>query len=377
MSELTLVATSSFGLEAIVKREVEALGFTVSRVENGKVLYAASEDAITESNLWLRTADRVLLLMGEFKARSFDELFEGTRKLPWDQWITKDGKFTVTGKSVKSRLHSVPDCQSVVKKAVVENLKTRYETDWFKEDGPSFTIQVSILKDTATLTIDTSGQGLHKRGYRKSSTEAPLKETLAAAMIQLSYWKTGRLLVDPFCGSGTIPIEAAMIGRNIAPGLHRAFAAETWPRIGKKRWDKSRANAKAMSDYYIDLAICASDHDDRAVAAARDNAARALVSDTIRYSVNSFADAELSEDYGIVITNPPYGERIGKRNEVEQLYQTMGARLKTLRTWSVYILTSHDRFEQLYGRKAHRRRKLYNGRIKVDYYQYYGTRPPS
>ena len=261
MSSIKLIATATFGLEAVVKREVINLGYTDLVTEDGKVTFSADLDAIPKANLWLRSADRVLLKMGEFKALSFEELFEGTKALPWDDWITEDGKFTVTGKSVKSKLFSVPDCQAIVKKAVVERMKQKYKKDWFSETGPEFTIQVSLLKDIATLTIDTSGTGLHKRGYRAQSVEAPLKETLAAALVELSFWNKDRLLLDPFCGSGTIPIEAAMIGRNIAPGLGRSFASEDWPRVGKGLWKQARVEALKSIDQDTRIRIRGSDID--------------------------------------------------------------------------------------------------------------------
>ncbi|RKD33935.1 THUMP domain-containing class I SAM-dependent RNA methyltransferase [Thermohalobacter berrensis] len=376
MSEIELIATSTFGLEAVVKREVQALGYNHIKVENGKVTFKADESAIPKANLWLRSADRVLLKMGEFKALSFEELFEKTKALPWDEWITEDGEFTVTGKSIKSKLYSVPDCQSIVKKAVVEKLKTKYNREWFEETGPKFTIQVSLLKDIATLTIDTSGVGLHKRGYRVDQVEAPLKETLASAMVQLSYWNKDRLLLDPFCGSGTIAIEAAMIGKNIAPGLNRSFASEEWPRVGKKLWKEARVEAFESIDQDVRLNIIASDIDSKAIEIAKENAFEAGVDDCIKFKNMDVLDMKVKEKYGVIICNPPYGERLGERKEVQELYRRVGKKFKKLDTWSIYVLTSNEKFEKLYGKRADRKRKLYNGRIKVDYYQYYGPRPP-
>lgn len=375
MTNIQLIATSTFGLEAVVKREVEQLGYKEITVENGKITFSCDESGVPRTNLWLRTADRVLLKMGEFKALSFEELFQGTKALPWDEWITEDGEFTVTGKSVNSKLYSVPDCQAIVKKAVVEKLKEKYKTDWFKESGPKFTIQVSILKDIATLTIDTSGDGLHKRGYRVKNVEAPIKETLAAAIVSLSYWNSSRVLLDPFCGSGTIPIEAAMMGRNIAPGLQRSFASEKWPRIGDTLWKKARKEAFKEINQNTDINIYASDINPKAVEAAKENAYEAGVDDCISFDVKDMSNIDISNDYGVIICNPPYGERLGEKKEAEDLYKKMGKIFKELDTWSIYVITSNEDFEQLYGKKADKKRKLYNGRIKVDYYQYYGPRP--
>ncbi len=373
---MELIATTTFGLEAVVKRELQALGYTDIKVTDGKVAFKADKEDIPRANLWLRTADRVLLSLGEFKALSFDELFEKTKALPWGSWITREGKFTVNGKSVKSQLFSISDCQAIVKKAVVEKLKEKYAEEWFPETGPEYTIQVSLLKDIATLTIDTSGTGLHKRGYRQEAVEAPLKETLAAAMIQLSYWNKNRVLLDPFCGSGTIPIEAALFGRNIAPGLNRRFASEEWPIIGKELWKKAKVEAFNAIDHDTPVRILASDIDPKAINTAEANALQAGVDDCIRFSVNSLEQLQVKESYGVVITNPPYGERIGNQKEISRLYKTMGQKFRNDSTWSVYVLTPEEKVENLYGAKAHRKRKLYNGNIKVDLYQYYGKRPP-
>lgn len=376
MEQIELIATSTFGLESVVKREVLALGYEDIEVENGKVTFKCDEKAIPKTNIWLRTADRVLLKMGEFKATSFEELFEKTKALPWEDWITEDGEFTVVGKAVDSKLMSVPDCQSIVKKAVVEKLKTKYNTEWFKETGAKFTIQVSILKDIATLTIDTSGEGLHKRGYRLESVEAPIKETLAAALVQLSFWNHERVLVDPFCGSGTIAIEAAMIGKNIAPGIQRNFVSEEWPRVKKEYWKDERISARKAIIQDRDLKIIASDIDKKAAKIAEENAFEIGVDDCIEFKTEDVLNLKLNDEYGVIISNPPYGERIGEKKEVEKLYRGIGKKFNKLDTWSIYILTSNTGFEKLYGKKADRRRKLFNGRIRVDYYQYYGPRPP-
>lgn len=376
MEQIELIATSTFGLESVVKREVLALGYEDIEVENGKVTFKCDEKAIPKANIWLRTADRVLLKMGEFKATSFEELFEKTKALPWEDWITEDGEFTVVGKAVDSKLMSVPDCQSIVKKAVVEKLKTKYNTEWFKETGAKFTIQVSILKDIVTLTIDTSGEGLHKRGYRLESVEAPIKETLAAALVQLSFWNHERVLVDPFCGSGTIAIETAMIGKNIAPGIQRNFVSEEWPRVKKEYWKDERISARKAIIQDRDLKIIASDIDKKAAKIAEENAFEIGVDDCIEFKTEDVLNLKLNDEYGVIISNPPYGERIGEKKEVEKLYRGIGKKFNKLDTWSIYILTSNTGFEKLYGKKADRRRKLFNGRIRVDYYQYYGPRPP-
>lgn len=375
MGNIKLIATSTFGLESIVKTELLNLGYKDIVVTDGKVTFSGNEQDIVRTNLWLRTADRILLHMGEFKALTFDELFEKTKALPWEQWITEDAKFTVIGKSVKSKLYSVPDCQSIVKKAVVEKLKQTYHTQWFHETGPEYKIQVSILKDMATLTIDTSGVGLHKRGYRTRTVEAPLKETLAAALIQISYWSKNRRLYDFFCGSGTIPIEAALIGKNIAPGLGRSFACENWPQIGKNIWKNERAESFRSIDQNIELNIYASDIDPKAIEAAKENAIEAGVDDCIHFEVKDAKKIKIQQPYGILISNPPYGERLGKAQEVLNLYRSLGNILKDESSWSVYILTSVEEFETLYRKKADKKRKLYNGKIKVDYYQYFGQKP--
>lgn len=374
---LNLIATTTFGLEAVVKREALKLGFKNIKASDGKVEFEGDEASIPKANIWFRCADRILLKLGEFEALSFEELFEKTKALPWEEWITKEGKFTVTGKSIKSQLFSVPDCQAIVKKAVVEKMKQKYsDIEWFEETGEEYTIQVALLKDIATITIDTSGSGLHKRGYRETAVEAPLKETLSAAMIELSYWKKERILLDPFCGSGTIAIEAALIAKNIAPGLKREFASEQWPRIGKKLWeDEKKVAYNSINSEFIPK-IYASDIDDRAVEIAKINAKKAGVSDCIEFSVMDFEDINITERYGIVICNPPYGERIGNFRDVQNISKKLGIMFRSQPTWSVYVITSDENFEKIYGSKADNKRKLFNGRIKTDYYQYYGERPP-
>lgn len=375
MSKLELIATTTFGLEAIVKREVENLGYKILKVEDGKVTYLGNESAIAKSNLWLRCADRVLLKMGEFPVFSFEELYQQTKALPWEEWIPEDGKFTVTGTSVKSKLYSVPDCQSIVKKAIVDRLKEFYRCEWFSEKGADFTTKISILKDSAVLTIDTSGSGLHKRGYRVKDVAAPIKETLASAMVQLSFWNNNRILMDPFCGSGTIPIEAAMIGRHIAPGLNRKFASEDWPSIPSEIWKSYKKEAYNQIQYDQPLKIFASDIDSKAIEASKENAIEAGVDDCIDFKVMPVSNLEITKKYGIIICNPPYGERIGDKEKLTDIYKDLKHLLDDEKTWSLYLLTSDKTFEDQF-KPANKRRKLYNGRIEVTYYQYFGEKPP-
>ncbi len=372
---MELIATATFGLEAVVKREVENLGYKILRSEDGKITFEGDELAIAKSNLWLRSADRVLVKMGEFKAESFEELFQNTKKLPWEDWIPVDGKFIISGSSVRSQLHSVPDCQSIVEKAIVERLKGAYEKDWFDKTGADFAVKVTILKDTVTLTIDTSGQGLHKRGYRIKDVQAPIKETLAAALVQLSFWREGRLLVDPFCGSGTIVIEAAMIGKNIAPGVGRRFAAEGWPCIQSQVWKDARKEAFEAVKNEADVKIIASDIDKRAIMAARENAIEAGVEDCIDFKIMAFNKFVSDEKSGIIVTNPPYGERIGEKDEIEKIYTGLGRFFKEKPDWSLFLITADKEFEYKFSRKkADRKRKLYNGRLETTYFQYHGIK---
>ena len=374
--KLELIATATFGLEAVVKREIEALGYKIIRSEDAKITYMGDERAIARSNLWLRSADRVLLKMGEFKALEFEDLFQQTKAVAWEDIIPADGKFTVTGTSVKSKLHSVPACQSIVKKAIVERLGSFYCIDRFEETGAEYTVKVTILKDRVTLTIDTSGTGLHKRGYRVCDVAAPIKETLAAAMVQLSFWTAGRLLVDPCCGSGTIPIEAAMIGRNIAPGLNRKFASQEWDIIPPEIWKEERKAAFEAIDYDADIRIEASDISGRAVEAAIENAAEAGVDDCVEFKKMDMARLTAEEEGGIVITNPPYGERIGEKKQIEAIYSAYNEFYRKNPTWSLFIVTTDKEVEnKIFGRPADRRRKLYNGRLEVCYYQFHGQKP--
>lgn len=375
---MQLIATTTFGLEAVVSRELKQLGYERQTTEDGKVLFEADASAIARANLWLRSAERVLVQVGQFEAVDFGELFDRTNALPWEDWLPENAYFPVRGKSVRSQLHSTPDCQAIVKKAIVERLKQRYRKVWFAEDGPNCTVDVSLLKDRATLTIDTSGPGLHKRGYRKQAGEAPLKETLAAAMIQLSYWKPGRMLFDPFCGSGTIPIEAAMIGRRIAPGLLRTFAAEEWPLLAPEVWQQARAEARDLIQPKLDVPIIGSDLDEAVIKLAQNHAHLVGVSDDIRFEHRDFAKIA-SDDllaFGCLVANPPYGERLGEVEEAEALYRRLGLFCNRLNAWSIYVLTSHKEFEKHFGRSSERRRKLFNGRIECTYFQFPGPKPP-
>ena len=378
MDKITLTAIFSFGLEAVVKRELQNLGFGQLSVSNGKVEFEAAVEDIPKANLWLRSADRVLLKIGEFKAVTFDELFEQTKSLPWEVWITKDGQFTVTGKSIKSILGSVRACQSIVKKAVVERLKEKYATEWFDETGPEFTIQVGMLNDIATLTIDTSGSGLNKRGYRLQAGEAALKETLASALVQLSFWNKDRLLIDPMCGSGTILIEAALLGRNIAPGLNRDFASERWPSIPKGVWNDARREARAAINKNTELQLFGSDIDPAMITASKANAKRAGVEADIVFEQKDIKDLWIDQRYGIIISNPPYGIKLGEFRELNDIYISIHKTFKKKFGWSVYILTADKKFPDYFKRaKPDKVRKLYNGSIEVNYYQYFGERPKS
>ncbi|MFD2214295.1 THUMP domain-containing class I SAM-dependent RNA methyltransferase [Metabacillus endolithicus] len=377
MSKLTLIATSAMGLEAIVGKEVKDLGYECS-IENGKVTFEADELAICRSNLWLRTADRIKIKVGEFKAKTFDELFEKTKALNWGDFLPENAEFPVIGKSVKSTLASVPDCQGIVKKAIVEKLKSHYKKEgWLSEDGPFYRVEVALLKDVATITIDASGTGLHKRGFRIDQGGAPLKETLAAALVLLTRWTPDRPFVDPFCGSGTIPIEAALIGQNIAPGFNREFVSEAWDWIGKDKWDLARQEVEDKANYDQPLDIQASDIDHRMVNIAQGNAEEAGFADIISFKQMQVKDFTTTKEFGVIVGNPPYGERLGEKREVEQMYKEMGQAFAALDTWSIYMLTSHEGFEQLYGKPATKKRKLFNGFIKTDFYQYWSNvRPP-
>ncbi len=376
MKTFDIIATSAMGLESVVAKEVRDLGYDC-KVENGKIMYRGDEKAIARSNLWLRSADRIKIKVGEFKATSFDELFEKTKALNWEDYLSLDAEFPVSGKSVKSKLYSVPDCQALVKKAIVDRMKRKYkQVSWFTENGPLFKIEVSILKDIVTLTIDTSGAGLHKRGYRSGQGEAPLKETMAAALIMLTNWHPDKPFIDPFCGSGTIPIEAALIAQNIAPGFNREFVSESWKWFDQKVWDEVRMEAEDVANYDQPLDIIGSDIDHRMVEIAKKNSYEAGLGELIDFKQMQVRDLTTKKEYGVIVGNPPYGERLGEKEAVEQMYKEMGQAFAKLDTWSIYIITSHPDFEQFYGKPATKKRKLFNGFIRTDYYQYWGKRPP-
>ncbi|MBT2582081.1 class I SAM-dependent RNA methyltransferase [Planococcus sp. ISL-109] len=375
MTSYKLLATAAMGLESIVANEVKELGYETT-TDNGKVFFQGTERDIAKANLWLRTADRVKLIAGEFTAATFDDLFEQTKAIEWEKFLPVDAEFPVQGKSVKSTLYSVPTCQSIVKKAIVERLKKAYQRNSFlDESGPRFKIEVSILKDKVQLSIDTSGAGLHKRGYRVGQGEAPLKETLAAALVKLSRWSPDRPFVDPFCGSGTIVIEAAMIGQNLAPGYNREFDSEHWPWIGSEIWDEVREEAETLANYDQPLNILGTDVDPRMIQIAEENIIEAGFAGLIRLQQREVKDFTTEEENGIIIGNPPYGERIGEVEVIEEMIEDMGQVLSRFPTWSVYMLSSMEGFEKLYGQKATKKRKLYNGFIRTDLFQFWGERP--
>ena len=376
MPKYELIATTPMGLESILARELKNLGYEDQLVENGRVTFFGDEKDICRANLWLRTAGRILVKMGEFEARTFDELFEGTKALAWPDWIPQNAEFPVDGRSHKSQLTSVPACQGIVKKAIVEKMKQRYNTEWFPENGPRYTAEVTLLNDRATLTLDTTGHGLHKRGYRPEATEAPLRESLAAALVQLSRWRPERPLYDPFCGSGTILIEAAMIGWNIAPGLRRTFSAEKWPNVTAKMWEEAREEAYDLVKDDIPLDITGSDIDRDAIQIAGAAVKRAGFGREIKLRVEPIAEAKPHGDYGCIITNPPYGERIGTESEVERITRQLGTLAKRLPTWSHFVITPDRQFESRFDRKPDKRRKLFNGQIECTFYQYFGPLPP-
>ena len=372
-----LLAVCPMGLEAVVSKEIQELGYTTT-VENGKIFFEGDEAAIVKCNLWLRTADRIKIVVGQFNATTFDELFEKTKELPWETIIEKEGNFPVQGRSVKSTLYSVPDCQAIVKKAIVERLKSAYkEKGWLDEAGAKYPVEVSLLKDKALLTIDTSGSGLNKRGYRLAQGEAPIKETLAASLIKLANWTGDTPLIDPFCGSGTIAIEACLIAQNIAPGFNRDFVSETWDIMPDRLYDELRDEADQQANYDRPLKIYASDIDPEMIEIARRNAEEVGLSDIINFKVQDVNTLSIeSAEPVALIGNPPYGERIGDRAEVEEMYRYIGQLMQEHPYLSTYILTSNNEFEFLVNQKATKRRKLFNGYIECTYYQYWGSKKP-
>jgi putative N6-adenine-specific DNA methylase len=376
MHTVDLIATAAFGLESVVAREVKQLGYEVTAVEDGRVCFSGPPVAVARANVWLRSADRVLVRVGAFEAHDFGELFDRVRDLSWLDWLNADAAFPVRGRAVRSTLMSVRDCQAIAKKAIVEKLRSAYGGEWLAESGPTYQVDFSILKDRVTIALDSSGAGLHKRGYRSLGGAAPLRETLAAALVQLSYWDAERPFVDPFCGSGTIPIEAAMIGRRLAPGATRSFAAESWPQLGADLWRLAREEARDCAVAAPAFPLIGTDVDEGALDHARHHAQRAGVAGDVHFQRADVGALKSKRKYGCVITNPPYGERLGDRREAEVLYGCLASAMEPLDTWSVYVLAAHPRFEEVFGRRATRRRKLYNGRIECTYYQYAGPRPP-
>ena len=375
MQTVDLIATCAFGLEAIVKRELKQLGYDPRTLHPGRIQFSGDFQAICRANLFLRCAERILICLGRFEANDFGELFDQTNALPWHEWISKDGAFPVKGKSVKSQLSSVPACQRMVKKAIVNKLLAAHQLSTLPETGPSYAVEVALLDNVATLSIDTTGSGLHKRGYRPSTGPAPLRETLAAALVKLSFWKPDRPLIDPFCGTGTIPIEAAMIGRRIAPGLKRSFVSESWPMVSRDVWKAARDEAQDQILPKLEERILGTDASWRDLKLARNHAAAAGVEEDIHFQQIKFEDLTSKRKYGCTICNPPYGRRIGDRQEVLPLYQTFPLVLRRLPTWSHFVLTSLVDFERVVGQQADRRRKLYNGRIECQYYQFHGPDP--
>lgn len=378
MKNYTLITPCFFGIEKILKNEITNLGYEIIKTEDGRITYKTDEKGIAMSNIWLRTAERVLLKVAEFEAKTFNDLFENTKAINWSKYIPYCGEFPVSkATSIKSKLFSTPDIQAIVKKAVVESLKISYQEDgMLPETKEKYPIQVFIHKDIVTLAIDTSGMALHKRGYREVSTKAPLRETMASAMVQLTPWQPGRILVDPMCGSGTIVIEAAMLGLNMAPGLNREFIAEKWTTMDKKIWWDVRKEAFDKMNTDTDFKIYGYDIDKEAVMIARKNAELAGVEDYVEFKVFNAKNFESEEKFGFIITNPPYGERLEDKQTVKKLYKDLGYAFKELKTWSYYMVTSYEDFENAFNKKATKKRKLYNGRLKTYIYQYIGPKPP-
>ena len=377
MRRFELIAPCHFGMEAVLKREIDDLGYDITEVADGRVIFYGDEEALCRANIFLRTAERILIKIGSFHAETFEELFQGTRELPWEDYIPEDGKFWVAkAASVKSKLFSPSDIQSIMKKAMVERLGKVYGIQWFQENGESFPIRVFLMKDEVTVGLDSTGESLHKRGYRKLTAKAPIAENLAAALIQLTPWNGSRILVDPFCGSGTFPIEAAMMAANMAPGMNRSFTAENWNHIvGKKNWYDTLDEARELVDLSVETDIQGYDADEAMVAIARENAKLAGVEKLIHFQRRDVAQLSHPKKYGFIITNPPYGERLQEKEEMPALYRTIGERFRALDSWSMYLITAYDRAEQDIGRKADKNRKIYNGMMKTYYYQFIGPKP--
>ncbi len=378
MEQFVLIGLCHFGLEAVLKREIAALGYEVAAVEDGRVIFQTDAAGIARANIFIRTAERILLQIGCFRAVTFDELFERVKALPWEDYIPEKGRFWVTKATTKnSKLFSSSDIQSIVKKAMVERLKQHYHIDWFSEDGEEYPVRVFIHKDIVTIGLDTSGVSLHKRGYRRLTAKAPISETLAAALIMLTPWNQDRILVDPFCGSGTFPIEAALIGAHIAPGMHRSFTAEKWINIlPKEVWKEAVAEAADLIDRDVKMHLQGYDNDASVVKCAMENAREAGVDQHIHFQQREVKDLRHPKKYGFIITNPPYGERLEERRNLPELYTQIGESFRRLDSWSLYVITAYDEAERYIGRKADKNRKIYNGMIKAYFYQFMGPKPP-
>ena len=378
MRKFELIAPCHFGLEAVLKKEIIDLGYDVTLVEDGRITFFGDEEAVSRANVFLRSAERILIKVGSFHAETFEELFQGTRSLPWEEFIPSDGKFWVAkAASVKSKLFSPSDIQSIMKKAMVERLKGVYHVSWFEEDGAPFPVRVFLMKDEVTVGLDTTGESLHKRGYRKLTAKAPIAENLAASMIMLTPWRGDRILVDPFCGSGTFPIEAAMMAASMAPGMNRSFTAEDWPSVvGKRNWYDAVDEAREMVDLQIETDIQGYDIDDAMVSIARENAKLAGVDKLIHFQRRPLSQLSHPKKYGFLITNPPYGERLEEKSALPALYKELGARYAALDSWSMYLITAYENAERDIGRKADKNRKIYNGMMKTYFYQYMGPKPP-
>lgn len=378
MRTFDLLVPCHFGLEAVLKREIYDLGYEITKVEDGRVTFEGDEEAVCRANIFLRTAERVMIQVGRFKATTFEELFQGIRNLPWEEYIPEDGKFWVKkASSINSKLFSPSDIQSIAKKAMVERMKQKYHKEWFKEDGASYPVRIFLLKDEVTVALDTSGDSLHKRGYRTMTSKAPLTETLAASLIMLTPWRKDRILVDPFCGSGTFPIEAAMIAANIAPGMNRDFTAEEWTNlIDRKLWYECVKEAEDMIDTTVKVDIQGYDIDGDVIKAARENAKRAGVEHMIHFQQRAVADLSHPKKYGFIITNPPYGERLEDKADLPELYTQIGQAYQRLDSWSMFLITSYTETEKYIGRKADKNRKIYNGMLKTYFYQFLGPKPP-
>lgn len=378
MRKFELIAPCHFGMEAILKREIIDLGYDITEVADGRITFFGDEDALCRANIFLRTAERILIKIGSFHAETYEELFQGTKELPWEEYLKADAKFWVAkAASIKSKLFSPSDIQSIMKKAMVEKLKEVYHMNWFKEDGDSFPIRVFLMKDEVTVGLDSTGVSLHKRGYRKLTAKAPIAENLAAALIMLTPWNSSRILVDPFCGSGTIPIEAAMMAANMAPGMNRSFTAESWEHIiGKRLWYDAMDEAQELIDLSIETDIQGYDMDDEMVTISRENAKLAGVEKLIHFQRRGVEQLSHPKKYGFLITNPPYGERLEEKSALPALYRTIGERYHALDSWSMYLITSFEDAEKYIGGKADKNRKLYNGMLKSYYYQYLGPKPP-